>query len=325
MVINKTSSRPDYVLYLQYIQVLILGACFAANVLAYIIFFKYQSSFSRVICKLLQHQSILDSVICLLTIPVILHPVIETKGTQPIDWVKCCLWNSHWFYWPLSLISAWNLVLICIERYVSVVLPFHRYVLSEKRTLVMMIASIYVVPCAFMASRIVTFYITVDGNCVDMRNTIPHDKVFNGIIEFTASLWTVYDYFIPLAIFILLYASVIHTLRKHGHVPIASQRISTARKNLTKTAMVITICFIILIGFDVFYILLIRLGFIEHIDGGDIWNNLSHFLISLNSGINPVIYISTMPIFRKLLCSLASHLRVSRSDTRQSNLTVTRF
>ena len=158
-----------------------------------------------------------------------------------------------------------------------------------------------------------------------MRAYAENDQVYNGIMQFTASFWAAYSYFIPVVIFIGLYSSVINTLRKHDQSTLVSQRLSTASKNLTRTSIIVTSCFIILTGFDFVYYLLIRLHLVTFPDGFNIWYHISIFLTSLNFGINPAIYVCTMPIFRKLVCGLMSNKRSSNSRTRGSTSSETRF
>ena len=116
---------------------------------------------------------------------------------------------------------------------------------------------------------------------------------------FAISTWFTF-FSIPTSLFIFLYGGVVNTFRKRQASPelAASRVIDQATKQLTKTAIVVTIIFIISLGFDLNYYVLGYIGLTEY-KMGDPLQKVAVLFSMLNSCANPFVYTLLMPVYRK--------------------------
>ena len=138
-----------------------------------------------------------------------------------------------------------------------------------------------------------------DGVCVN-EGFIEQNK--NKYIYITGGyLWVSMYYFVPMIIVIFCYIQVIYTMIKrqqNSNLP-ASPVLASASTNLTYTAILVTLCFILLYGYDSFYTLLDIIKVFDYPDRGTFLQKMAMFLAALNSGCNPFIYLCTLPVFRR--------------------------
>ena len=142
---------------------------------------------------------------------------------------------------------------------------------------------------------------------------------FSTMMAHYGIFWFVAEYALPTAFFIVLYARVVWVLRRQTrklsdakHVIKAGGRrnaiggiqtkcnVSVAEEQLTRTAIVVTIFFIIALGVESWRYFLGRVGVICY--RKDTFQLvLGVFLTTLNSSANPLIYSVSLPVFRKHL------------------------
>ena len=127
-------------------------------------------------------------------------------------------------------------------------------------------------------------------------------NVFKGelmMAAYSISTWFTF-YTVPVGFFLYLYGNVIQTFRKRKASPelAASRIIDKATTELTKTAIVVTIIFLISLGYDVNYYLLAYIGLFEYKMGAPA-QKVAVLFAMFNSCANPFVYTLLMPVYRK--------------------------
>ena len=124
------------------------------------------------------------------------------------------------------------------------------------------------------------------------------EKFFYGVGLF----WYFVTYLCPCLIFFILYGKVIYTFhqRKANTELGSSQIIDKATSQLTKTAIIVTLIFILSFGYDINYIMLGYTGFVRYIKNTPL-QKIGLCLSSVNSVSNPFVYYATIPAYRESL------------------------
>ena len=103
----------------------------------------------------------------------------------------------------------------------------------------------------------------------------------------------------PCSLFIILYGRILLLFKKRqlNRDFAKSKTIDNASKQVTKTIVIVSLCFIIFLGVDNFYLLMVTVGPIDfNINSST--QKITVFLSMLNLCNNPVVYIIAMPTFR---------------------------
>ena len=156
--------------------------------------------------------------------------------------------------------SVWNLGCIATERYLAVCKPqYHKRVSKGK---IYLIFSAFYFCCLICNSLALFQAVLENGNCHS-------EYFFKGSYKlYQAYAYIVFltQYALPCAAFFILYGSVVLTLRKRAKEPnfAESRTITKATKESTKTAIIVTIIFIISLGYDLWYYILGYSGVIEY-------------------------------------------------------------
>ena len=110
----------------------------------------------------------------------------------------------------------------------------------------------------------------------------------------------VLNYVIPVTCFSLMYGAVIWAFRNRGKSTelAASRVIDKATKELTKTAIIVTVIFITTMAFAFWYFLLGNLG-VFPFAVSSVFSKISFWLISINNTANPFVYALLMPAYRR--------------------------
>ncbi len=277
----------------------IIGASIGTicNILAFITFIKNAKVFSKNVRILLGHQSMIDTLVCGVSIPIIVGcSQCEAVASDIIylDIFMCYLWTSQFCYWFFMCLSVLNLLLIAIERYLLVCRPFiHQKCVGSyhKRAFVL----------CYMFSLII--------NCPDFFMVTYKDKqclyepLFNTIIFHYFSIsYSIFTFIVfytgPVLCFIILYRKVLNTLSSRaydtefGHTHI----VSTANKRFTKTAITVTVIFVLSMGVDSTCYMLGQIGVTDY-NKSILFTRIGLFLTIINPASGPFVYIMTIPNF----------------------------
>ncbi len=283
------------------ITVTLLGC--TVNVFTCITFVCNGTIFNEQIRVLLQHQCLVDALVCALALLFLLQKPMWTTGTPCLDTFICLFWHNQIPYWAALLISVWNLVFIAFERYTSICSPLRHNKYTKKKIiltiLVMYIWSIFsLVPALFQTKL-------VDGECV-YENLLPGQLMTDCLIVYGV-YWFIVAYLIPVIMLIVLYGRLLHALHKRklnktlGFAPLVDQ----ASSQLTRTAVIVAGFFFISFSLDTWYYLLGKVNVVVY-QYELFLARLGLLLTVLNSCANPFLYALSMPIFRisvkKTLC-----------------------
>ncbi len=252
---------------------------------------------SAAILTLLKHQSFVDAMVCGLAIPIFIQPPMWTTGVQAVDVVICYVWHNQLFFWYFVGISAWNLVYLAMERFVAVNKPLRHAQLTKKK-LHWLFGFAYVFH--FFLNTMFTIWVFLDkGRCV--HGFISDPKIETIVSLSIMSLWAVSMYFLPVGLLVSLYSLILHKLRKRQKESLFQNTptVSNASKKLLQTAFIVSICFIILMFFDILYMFLDIFGVTETYTLNTPLQSIGVFLTTLNSSINPYMYAYSLPVFRR--------------------------
>ncbi len=179
-----------------------------ANVLTLVVFNRNGGIFSSGILTLLKHQSIADIIVCFIGIIIFLQQDMWTTGVYHLDLIICHVWHSQFFYWMFTAISGWNVILISIERYITIVWPLkHHTMPTHMCKSFILIYILAVILCSLMVI-IVRFE---NGICV---NALSSEQIMTYVKRTMAAFWCLIVYILPVMIVITLYGIILFTLRK---------------------------------------------------------------------------------------------------------------
>ena len=174
------------------IQLAITCVGFFANAATYLTLTFNGGRFSPLILLLIKHQSLLDMVACgMMSLSLFLPTGNWLTGSRTVDVVICYIWHSQMLIWTCVCISAWNLVLIGVERYIMICKPFV-YLSVTRKHFIYSFAVLYVgcLVCLFPFYLHMSF---VDGEC---SNQVHSEG-------FWRRFYYGYGYFITFAVYIL--------------------------------------------------------------------------------------------------------------------------
>ena len=140
-------------------------------------------------------------------------------------------------------------------------------------------------------------------------------EAFKHFMSFIGVVYFCVLYAFPAVSFIVLYTKIVITIRRRQkamrEVSQPSRIVDTAEQQLTRTAIAVTIVFILSLSWDLWCYVLARFGVIRY--EKNTWQSIiGVFLATFNSCANPLIYLGALPIFRK---SLEYTLKCTRQST----------
>ena len=254
--------------------------------------------FSEIIRMLLKYQSLLDAFNCLLGMLIFRLPPILHFGYAALDYLFCHLWTPQHLYWVGVFLSNWNLVCLAFERYVCVCHPLKYHQLTKKKMRLIMLTvfslgMIYLLPGVFQTNM-------KAGYCVNelyWKGNVANTFFF---VWALSAFFTFYA--IPTVLVVSAYGMVINSFRKRAKANLgasgAASVIDRASAELTKTAVVVTVVFILAYSFDAWLFLLAYAGVTEYIMKSPT-QKIGAFLSLFNLVANPFVYASLMPSYRR--------------------------
>ena len=241
-------------------QLILTALGFLVNLATFITLWRHGKGFSPVIKLLLKHQTIVDGFACLIALILLLQQPMWITGYEWLDHIICHTWHSQFFYWSFVFLSVWNLGCIATERFFAVCRPLYHKSFNKGKIYVIF-GAFYV--CCLICNSLTLFQAVLrNGNCHS-------EYFFNGFYAlYQAYAYIVFltQYALPCVAFFILYGSIVLTLRKRAKEPnfAESTIINKATRELTKTAIIVTIIFIISLGYDLWYYILGYSGVIEY-------------------------------------------------------------
>ena len=288
---------------------------FLVNALTCVTLARHGSVFCRFTLLLLQHQSLIDGYLCVAAMVLFLQPAMWWTGVRWIDWVVCHFWHTQFFYWTYSLVSAWNIVFMAVDRCVAVCLPMRHKCVSSRHVIgafIAMHAAAFgsCVPPLFMVS------VSADGTCERISSLPPEiaEKLYYGYAIF----YLLVAYLLPVAAFTALYGHVLVKIRRRMR-PIslgAANCLSIMTLRVTKCAVAVTAIFVLTVGYDVIYFFVSSMGVTEYEFDSPL--QLAGIFLNLcNSVANPIVYVILLPSFR---ASVRRTFRCSTTEATESTV-----
>ena len=266
-----------------------------ANKLTFITLMKNGDMFSPAICLLLKHQSLVDLSVSILAPIFLMQPPMWKTNNYYIDAIICHIWHSQRPYWAAIYLSAFNFVVIAVERYLAVCHPL-KHMQFKYKHLRCIFVTIYLVGLVFLVPGSLRVHFK-DGACINenlIQGQIGKDISLAYTVEWFCVILT-----FPVTVCSILYRRVIMTLRRRRtseSMP-STRVIDAAQSKLTKMAILLTCNFTVSIGFDASAYLLRNTGLFKYEYCSKMWM-VGLFVTSFNSVINPFIYVGFMPLFR---------------------------
>ena len=282
-----------------------------ANLVTFIVLQKGFSTFSPVNLFLLKSQAMIDLIICTCGTIMVLQTPMWITGNFWFDSIVCHLWHGQFIYWTFVFTSIWNLVIMAYDRFLAICKPF---VYGEFDKCKVLKLSSLLFPAGIFATSGALFQIKMKhGNCVS--EYLISGVAGNNFFVFYG-IWLFIMYYLgPTVIFCILYGRIIVTLmrlkRDFNHS--SSFLINSAAKHMTKTAMTVTVIFILSMSWDFWYYLLGRAGLVSYVKN-TLLQMIGLWLSSLNSVANPFVYMLLLPAFRKLAISTMCHCMKGRTE-----------
>ena len=274
----------------------------------------HNDGFPAVTKVLYQHQACLDALVCLMGFVIITQPCMgliygpDTKDST-IDLLLCQVWHSQGFFWTWVLISNWNIVYISLERFGMIHYPLRHRNTQVKYVcrgfcVIYGLSFFFLIPACFQV-----MYDGKAGKCYD-NYYFYTNETFCGSMSFYGFFWFFISYALPIVIFITLYVLTVYNIRgRQRQQDNVNQKavFKRANKNITRTAVAITICFVISQSPESWAYLIHKtyrtadnkpLRF--YFKSSPIQTTFI-FFACLNSVINPIIYCASLKVFRTSL------------------------
>lgn len=255
----------DWLRIFDHVQLSVTVVGLVANMITVITLFKCRRRFSPLIIVLLQHQTAVDVLVCSQAIALLTQPPGWTTGCYIFDVIVCQTWHSQTFYWGAVNVSIWNLVLLAVERFLAVVYPFFHQRISVSKIIYAIIAVDFLVMVVLMGP---SYFQTkfIDGSCQAVYY-FPGDTFEKIMFSYSVVIFF-FTYAIPCTLFFIMYGTVIVSLKRRHHQSDKlgkSKIIAKANAELTKTAIAVTVFFIISLGFDLWYYVLGYTGITKYV------------------------------------------------------------
>ena len=273
-----------------------------ANLITIITLISNGKEFPKTSRILYMHQSVIDSLVCLVSVPMYSQHFMWMSGNSTFDYLLCQVWHGQCIFWILVLISTWNLVFIAFERFLKTNYPFTHLDLLKKHVYAIIIAINVFSIIIMIPTTLQTKYDDETGKCIG--------KYYYDTFTFKTfmSVYGIFIFFviyaIPASSFVILYIKIILKLRQRpyalGKVNRQSSNVENAEHQLIRTGIFVTTFFVFSLSWDCWSYVLGRIGIISY--EKDTWQSvLGVFLVAFNSCCNPFIYSSTLPIYRRSL------------------------
>ncbi|XP_033638124.1 galanin receptor type 1-like [Asterias rubens] len=208
----------------------------------------------------------------------------------------CRFWWSRFFLFSCFAISAHNLTLMSVERYVAVVHPLQYGKLFTRRNTKISILMVWLIAPIMQYIFVIFQYTVSEGRCATQPSWSPTAGTAAGVTLF------VWEYFMPCSIMSYAYTTIVRTLQKKERALAVSHRQNSEaastrgpskgpqarRRNVTVTLFTVFIVYVLCWTPNQFTFLQFNLGGTLNFDGP--WYLITVIAAFLNSCSNPFVY-----------------------------------
>ena len=265
-VCNKTAVIEDKETYLERsLAFLIVGFTgILSNIVTIYVLGSSAKIRQKIVNTLIIHQSFID-----LLASVSLVGMAHLDGTDQHGLVGlhaeiyCYFVPNKFPLWAMMDVSSFSLMFLNIERYISIVFPIYHHTKVTRKKVVMLLPLVWVLGIsegAFACSA----FTAVNGAC-GFGNQL--------LFDIESMFFIVAHFFLPVILVLFLYGHMFIRLRssaKAKNDSTSSNRtdlMEKAKKNVFKTMLILTICYVICYVFNSVYITLLMDGTFDYISG----------------------------------------------------------
>ena len=247
---------------------------------------------------LLLNLAVADMMVGVFFAPKVLFLSTFTHPTGTAGDVLCKLITEPTIAWLASLVSAFSLTLVAIERFYAVVHPHSIRHRITKRKLKVLVPACWVVATVITLPAIYVRFYNDDNNFCSYEFPEQWQGLSNGF------LWLIASLIVPAGVMWVLYARVIYNLWfKNNSNDVGRLAVINARKRITKMMIIVSTIYILCFFTDNF--LYIFDSFHPNVLPEQGWHfKVGYCFLVLNSSVNPLIYTFQFAEFRKCLKKL---------------------
>lgn len=209
--------------------------------------------------------------------------------------VYCRLWLSKVILWGLMVTSTYNIVIVTMDRYFSIMYPIlHRRHMTKKKVS-LAIKSIWLFGLGFNLAYMIPTSETKGDKCI-MYQKYPSHMVQTIV----GCLVLVIQYTIPIVIIVYCYIRIFQKI-SFSNTDITRSNAETitnrVRRNVIRTLLIVSACFIACWSPNQLLYAMINMGVVKLLTNK--FFHLSVCLVYLNSCCNPLIYALSYDSFKK--------------------------
>ena len=260
---------------------------------------------------LLLNLAVADMMVGAFFAPKVLFLSTFTHPTGTAGDVLCKLITEPTIAWLASLVSAFSLTLVAIERFYAVVHPHSIRHRITKRKLKMLVPACWII--AIVTATLPTVYVVFYDDDSKVCSYEYPDHWQEPSYMF---LWLIISLIVPVCVMSALYARVIHSLWfKNNSGDAGRLVVIRERKRITRTMIIVSVIYIVcflpdnfLNTFNSFHLNVLPEQGLQY--------KIGYCFLVLNSSVNPLIYTFQFAEFRKCLKKLLCwKARVSQQPT----------
>lgn len=241
---------------------------------------------------LIVHQSIID---CLAAFFIVLSSLVrdlpDTSNVKVLE-AFCRTWATNMAVWGLFDCSTYNLVLLTYERYVAIVYTLRHMKTCSLRLIFCLLPAVWILGIGFNAAFMIPTAAYQNGSCT-VYSEWPSEFTQKAVGVFIV----VFQYFIPLGLIAAAYIHIAVVLKSKGmpvqrssypQDPRRQEKMVRASRNVVKTLLIVSICFLLCWSPNQIYYLRYNLGYATDFNGG--FYHFTVIAVFLNCCINPFVY-----------------------------------
>ncbi|XP_078353103.1 QRFP-like peptide receptor [Oculina patagonica] len=303
----------------------ILLGSFFGNTFIIIIVYKHRD-LQKTVNFFIVNMAVSDLLFSLIGIP---HEIIVFVSVDSSHWAISGILGSifcklYYFAIPVSLlVSAQSLVWIAIDRFIAVVFPINRGLISTKIRKIA-IVSTWIIGGLIYSPALITRELVKDGNITSCTEV---NKSIFASMEVTAGLYHWFDmffrFFAPLFLMTVLYTAIAISLKRQSKA-LADAASNVQRRSLKKRRQAIQMAVVMIV---LFYICVIPLDLLFFLQLKPLCDfQRTFFVVAIlmrfaSTSVNPIICLSFVESYRhglkNILCRPCSKWRNNKVAKRE--------